>query len=215
MRDDFLAIGVRDPREQVPEDGIGLHVNFVLRLGNGFGLAGLREGGCLRADAITLEFLPGFFDDGLPEVVAEAMHVVIEVGGVLAVLYLCVSSLVRLVSWAGAAVTAVTYGDDEDHGALLSRQFLAFRGQLGESGGDELETSRRLLAGDDLFLMSTVPGLCDCETTSNSSFFFFSTLSTASKYDLCLILAGSLRAFNCDQTRKSCCCALRNLLWWS
>ena len=70
MLDHHLSVGIRYAREQVPYSGVGLFINFVLIIGNGFCLADIDIVG---SDSARSDGFERFLVDGTSDVMADTI----------------------------------------------------------------------------------------------------------------------------------------------
>jgi hypothetical protein len=83
--DDFVTIGIGDSREKVSQDGICLSKHLLLIFGDRFGLTW--KGELSRVvEALGSQSLARSIGDGLAEMIASTVHVVVEVGDIFRIL---------------------------------------------------------------------------------------------------------------------------------
>ena len=148
--DDLTAIDVRDPGEEVPQDGIGLPIYIALIFWYRLRLAG--SGGKRRTLVypVLQQVRTSLLNNHLSKMVANTSHMMFKEIGILRVL---------LGGRDGSVVFEATttkpkghtYRDDENHGILFSRQFLTCCCQLRIPRGDKLEARWGIPVGCDLF----------------------------------------------------------------
>lgn len=85
MKYDLLAISIRNSWEKIPQNCVSLVIDLLLGLGNRFGSARQRNGG-QQVDSIQLQHLARLVNYCSSEMVAGAVHVMLEILYVLAIL---------------------------------------------------------------------------------------------------------------------------------
>lgn len=86
MLDDLLSIGIGDSREEIPQDSVGLSINFCLTLWYRFWFARSVHSGGMNKLPVALQHRTSLVGYHLPKMVANAVHMVLEIIRIFGVL---------------------------------------------------------------------------------------------------------------------------------